>query len=294
VSSYVGGNSAQMLVNAMADKISKGELSSVVCSGCEDMASLTAALGSDEDKDALAANWIDARPEDAPPVRVGPEYIETPMELKHGLQVPVRSYPLFEQAMRAHRGGTVEEHMLETAKMFSGLSEVAAEQPEHAWFPTAHSPEEMVTATATNRWVGYPYTKYMVAAPTVDMAASVILMSVAEARRRGIAEEKMIYLHGCADTIEKEILKRPELHRSPAMHSMGQQLAAAANVDLQSDIKFKDIYSCFPVAVSVLAQEFGLPCEDGRDFTLTGGLPYHGGPGSNCARARSGSRSLHL
>ena len=67
-----------MLVNAMADKISKGELSSVVCSGCEDMASLTAALGSDEDKDTLAANWIDARPEDAPPVRVGPEDQDSP------------------------------------------------------------------------------------------------------------------------------------------------------------------------------------------------------------------------
>ena len=39
----------------------------------------------------------------------------------------------------------------------------------------------------------------------IDQSASVLLMSVAEAKRCGIAENKWIYLHGCADTVEKEV-----------------------------------------------------------------------------------------
>lgn len=128
--------------------------------------------------------------------------------------------------------------------------------------------------------VSFPYTKFMCAVMDVDQAASVIVMSLAEARRQGVAEDKLVYLHGCADTIEKEILKRPELHRSPAMHEMGKVLTASANIPLEQ-VAHKDIYSCFPVAVSVVARELGFEATDGKELTLTGGLPFHGGPGSN-------------
>jgi acetyl-CoA C-acetyltransferase len=40
-----------------------------------------------------------------------------------------------------------------------------------------------------------------------------------------------------------------------------------------------DLYSCFPVAVQVAAHELGLSIE--RDLTVTGGLPFAGGPWSN-------------
>jgi len=42
-----------------------------------------------------------------------------------------------------------------------------------------------------------------------------------------------------------------------------------------------DLYSCFPSAVEIACQELGLSEDDPRDFTLTGGLPYFGGPGNN-------------
>jgi acetyl-CoA C-acetyltransferase len=40
-----------------------------------------------------------------------------------------------------------------------------------------------------------------------------------------------------------------------------------------------DIYSCFPCAVTAISDHLGL-APDAR-FTLTGGLPYFGGPGNN-------------
>mmetsp|Transcript_4941 Transcript_4941/g.5631 ORF Transcript_4941/g.5631 Transcript_4941/m.5631 type:complete len:263 (+) Transcript_4941:2-790(+) len=106
-------------------------------------------------------------------------------------------------------------------------------------------------------------------------------MSEAQALRVGIPASKWVYLHGCADTYEKELLKRPKLHRSPAMKIMGEELEKSSNLNLVRDIKYRDIYSCFPIAVSVLTNELGIVGKHGSDLTLTGGLPYHGGPGSN-------------
>ena len=42
-----------------------------------------------------------------------------------------------------------------------------------------------------------------------------------------------------------------------------------------------DLYSCFPSAVEVACEEFGLAEDDPRGLTVTGGLPYFGGPGNN-------------
>jgi acetyl-CoA C-acetyltransferase len=48
-----------------------------------------------------------------------------------------------------------------------------------------------------------------------------------------------------------------------------------------ADIDLIDLYSCFPVAVEVGAEELGLSLDDPRGLTVTGGLPYAGGPGNN-------------
>ena len=42
-----------------------------------------------------------------------------------------------------------------------------------------------------------------------------------------------------------------------------------------------DLYSCFPSAVEIACQEMGIAEDDPRGLTVTGGLPYFGGPGNN-------------
>jgi len=42
-----------------------------------------------------------------------------------------------------------------------------------------------------------------------------------------------------------------------------------------------DFYSCFPSAVEGAMEALGLGLDDPRPLTLTGGLPYAGGPGNN-------------
>ena len=224
----------------------------------------------------MQSQWCDEA-EMEPPEIVGPRYYSTPHEERHGLDIPTNVYPMFENALRMNLGRTVDEHMRIQSDLFSSFSRVASKHPEHSWFPTYHTAENMMNpGSAGNRWVAFPYTKFHCAVMNVNQGASAIVMSAAEAQRRGVPSSKVIYLHGAAETVEKEILQRPNLHRSPAMHRMGTELFSNANVSAKQ-LTYKNLYSCFPVAVSVVVDELGLEYQDGSNLTMTGGLPYHGG-----------------
>jgi acetyl-CoA C-acetyltransferase len=137
----------------------------------------------------------------------------------------------------------------------------------------------------------------------VDQAAGVIMASEAKARELGVPPERWVYLHGCADAADLwHMLDRQDFHSSPAMRMTGQRALEMAGVGLD-DIDVFDLYSCFPVAVQVGAEELGLALDDPRGLTVTGGLPYAGGPGNNYSmhaiatmmgrlRARPGSYGL--
>jgi acetyl-CoA C-acetyltransferase len=48
-----------------------------------------------------------------------------------------------------------------------------------------------------------------------------------------------------------------------------------------ADLDCFDLYSCFPVAVELACEGLGISETDPRGLTVTGGLPYFGGPGNN-------------
>ena len=85
-------------------------------------------------------------------------------------------------------------------RMMSDFSRVAAAQPEYAWIPEYRTPEQIAApnAAVNNRWVGYPYTKFMNANDNIDGAAAWLMCSVATAKRLGVPEEKWVYQHSGA------------------------------------------------------------------------------------------------
>ena len=162
---------------------------------------------------------------------------------------------------------------------------MAAQNPEHAWFPTERSAQELATVDEVNRAVTSPgYPKYMNAIMDVDQGAAVLLMSVREAARLGIPEHKWVYLHGCADAYDwPTSAERAQLHRAPAMAMCARKALQDARVSM-CDVKHMDIYSCFPSAVQLARREMGfehIGDAQSERLTLTGGLPFHGGPGNN-------------
>jgi acetyl-CoA C-acetyltransferase len=105
-------------------------------------------------------------------------------------------------------------------------------------------------------------------------------MSVAAARRLGVPEEKWVYLRGHADMVDQPLLDRAELgHNSASVLGVREALAVAGVG--RDDISTFDLYSCFPVPVFNFCDGMGLATDDARGLTLTGGLPYFGGPGNN-------------
>src|SRR5205807_85262 len=83
------------------------------------------------------------------------------------------------------------------------MTEIAAQNP-YAWFPVERSSEELITPTAANRLVGYPYTKYMVSVMDVDMAAALLVASHEKADALGVPADRRVYLRGWADRLRKD------------------------------------------------------------------------------------------
>ncbi len=269
----IGGNMPQFLVNKFAEEIAKGKIKLALFAGTEAMDT-----GRKHIKAGAKPDWY----EKAPPK---PEGIveELPMatehEKAHGIWPARNVYPLFENALRGKYGNSISDHQLEMGRLFARFSEVAA-NTDTAWFPVARSAEEVAYPSDVNRMVGWPYTKFMNAMNQVNQAAALILTSVKHAKSLGIPKEKWIYLHGCADVNEKwHVSHRVNYSTSPAIKVMGERAFSMAKKD-QQDIDYFDLYSCFPVAVETARDALGIPKDDPRPLTVTGGLPYHGGAGS--------------
>jgi acetyl-CoA C-acetyltransferase len=170
--------------------------------------------------------------------------------------------------------------MAAIGKLFAHFADVAAKNPL-ADRRQGFTAEQIATVSADNPYIGFPYTKLMNSNAFIDQAAAVILTSVANARAMGIPQDKWVYLHGTADAYDHwYISDRKNFHSSPAMRTVAKETFEMAGTDM-AEMDFIDLYSCFPSAVEIACAENGLSLDDPRGLTVTGGLPYFGGPGNN-------------
>jgi acetyl-CoA C-acetyltransferase len=274
--SDTGGNSPQALVNRTAEDLAAGRIGSALLCGGEVLHSMVQALSAGTPPKWMARDGVE--PSVGPVDFSGTADYEVPYEF----QRPVNVYPLFENALRAQYGHSIAEHQQLLGEMCSRMTEVAAANPD-AWFPIARTPEEIATPTPKNRYIGFPYTKFMNAMIRVDQAAAVLMTTVAAAKSLGIPESRWVYLHGCADAHDHwHVSEREHYHGSPAIKICARESLAMAGWDI-ADVAHIDLYSCFPSAVQIGRDAFGIPADDERPLTVTGGLPYHGGPANNYA-----------
>ena len=70
-------------------------------------------------------------------------------------------------------------------------------------YPEERTLDWLMTPSPENRRMAFPYTKWMCARDEIDMSSAVIMMSAAEAKRRGIPDNKMVYLWGSGDACVK-------------------------------------------------------------------------------------------
>lgn len=270
----VGGNTPQLFVNMFAERIRTGEADVALIAGCEALRTQARAQ-----KAGMVLDWSDD-PGGMPETLGREVQMISRHEMAHGVAMPVHVYPLFENALAAHYGEDPVAHRGRIGALMSRFTKVAAANP-FAALPVERSAAELIEPTSDNRYIGYPYTKYLNANMFVDQAAAVLLMSTAAADAAGVPGTKRVYLHGSADTHEHMLVSnRVDYHSSPAVrigaaHALAEAGVTAAGLD------HIELYSCFPSAVEIAADMIGLAHSDPRGLTLTGGLPYFGGPGNN-------------
>ena len=268
-----GGNSPQALVNRTALDILAGEVNVAVLAGAEAFRTYMRAR-----KQGVRLDWPKADDDDRP-IRIGTELdMSHPAERELGIVMPVQIYPMFETALRAAAGRSVEEHQHYLGRLYAGLSEVAARNP-HAWIQEAKTAEQIITVTDANRMVGFPYPKLMNSNNDVDMGAAVIMCSVEAARRMGISEDLWVFPHAGTDSHEHPFVSnRDTFARTPAVELGGRQVLELAGIGID-DVSVLDLYSCFPSAVQLGARSLGVDLD--RQWSRTGGLTFAGGPWNN-------------
>jgi acetyl-CoA C-acetyltransferase len=274
----IGGNGPQKLVTEFAGAIAAGDVEVALILGSEP-GSTAKYWDGPAQKGRAKPDFTESVGGQLEDRGYGFEQYMSEYTAAHGLTGAPVQYGLLDNARRGRLGLSVDDYRLKMAELFSPFSKVAAKNPFSS-SPMERSVAELITVTAENRMICDPYPRLMVARDQVNHGAGVLLMSVAAARRLGVAEEQWVYLRGHADQTEQDLLDRVDLHVS---HSAKQAVAEALRVaDIGiDDVATFDLYSCFPFPVFTVCDDFGLASDDPRGFTLTGGLPYFGGPGNS-------------
>ncbi len=274
VYSCVGGEQPQTLVAEAAEAVFAGRTHAVLIAGGEATAALKTAI-----KRGVALDWSASTTGNFEDRGFGGPLL-TAHEIAGGLGMPTTTYPAFENALRARLGHSRAEHRRAMAELLSGFSQVAADNP-YAQFPKARTADFLATESTENYALADPYLKWHVAQDAVNQGAAVVVTTVGRATAMGVDSAKFVFLHGYAEVTDAPVLQRPDLSRSRAIEAViGLALESAGRT--AGDIAHLDLYSCFPCAILLAAEALGVDWRT-RALTVTGGLPFFGGPGNNYA-----------
>jgi acetyl-CoA C-acetyltransferase len=269
-----GGQSPQQLVTELAAAIAAGATGVTLVYGAEAISTARALA-----KSGNRPDWSEHAGGDLEDRGYGLGSLLSPPLAAHGLTGAPATYALLENARRARLGQSRADYALGMGRLFAPFTRVAASNP-HASAPVERTAAELVAITAANRMIADPYTRYLVAREKVNQAAAAVLMPVAAARRLGVPADRWVFLPGHADLREQDLLERTDLSRAPALATAASHALEVAGIG-PGEVSMFDLYSCFPIAVSVIADGLGLAPDDPRGLTVTGGLPFFGGPGNN-------------
>ena len=266
----MGGNSPQTLVNGTAIEIQNGDLDLAILCGGEAWRSRMRAR-----KAGVELQWPTS-PQDQFPRVLGEDMkMSHPTERALGIGMPVHVYPMFETAVRAAAGRTVEQQQVLSSELYARFSEVAAANP-YAWLREAKTAEEIRTPSPGNRMIGFPYPKSMNSNNDVDMGAALLMCSVEKAESLGVPRDRWVFPLSGSDCHEHSFIsERWSFAETPAIELGGRRALELAGAGID-DIEIIDLYSCFPSAVHLGAQSLGLSLD--RQLTRTGGLAFAGGP----------------
>jgi acetyl-CoA acetyltransferase len=265
----VGGETPLRVIDDVARRVQRGETTATLIVGAESTRAV--------DRCAKARGTLGWTPMHTPRVKWQvPDTWRRIIEI--GVQRAMHIFALYENALRAHEGMSFADAQDESATLWAALSRVAATNP-YAWSTEPVDAATIRTVSAANRRVAFPFTKLMTANPFVNQGAALLVTDTVTARRLGVPERYWVHPWGSAGADEPaEVLSRSAFHRSTAVeHAIvrAQELTGTT----PDDYRFIELYSCFPTMPKLSGRVLGPMKPDAP--SVTGGLSFFGGPGSN-------------
>ena len=269
--SGIGGTTPHLLVTNAAAAIASGQSDVAVVVSGEALDTVRRAKKAGE-----RVSWSHRDPEKKPFPFEEPFH---PAEVAHSVFQAWLTFAVFDVARRAQLGIDPDAYRRALGELLSPMTAIAEANP-HAWFPQRRSAADLIEPTPANRMVGYPYTKTMVSVMDVDMAAAVVIASDEAADSMGVDPDRRVYLHGTGYSLDPVYVAEHErMWSSPAMADASREALSSAGIGVD-DIGYFDLYSCFGSSLNFACDALGLRTDDTRGLTVTGGLPFAGGPGS--------------
>ncbi len=274
VNASMGGETPVRLAHEAAARIVKGEDIVAAIVGGEAVNAVSQAQ-----KAGAKLGWTPAASRDETVKFPSSKFAMSPAAKQLGVMSPAQIYPFYEVASQAAWGQTPAEASRESAELWARYAAVAATNPS-AWIRTAPNADAIGTVTPDNRLINWPYPKLMVANPSVNQSAAVIVMSLARARKLGIADDKLVHIWGGAKAIEPEdYLQRDRYDHSSAQTAVLDKAVEISGGDAKR-FRHLELYSCFPIVPKMALRTLKLdPAEHAP--TVAGGLTFFGGPLNN-------------
>lgn len=269
-----GGQSSQQSVNEAAARIHSGEADCILLSGAEATKASKAAA-----RNKIEIDWSGASDQTMIDRGVGFDMI-TQSEIAHGLYRPPWLYAMVENAMAAEAGQTRSERRQVMSKLWAEFAAIARDNP-YSQFDPDFDQAFLATPSQANYPFVDPFLKWHMAQDAVNQGAALVMVSEEKADQLGIAQDKRIYLHGAGEAMEPAFTERPGFTQSWAMQvALDRAFTQAGKT--ADEMAIFDLYSCFPCAVFSSTAALGIDAAtDQRPLTVTGGLPFSGGPGNN-------------
>ena len=269
----VGDHSPLSLLFELARSIQRKERTCVLLCGGEAIAQQKYAL-----KAGLTLDWNDERSGSLDDRGWG-----TPLcskeEIQHLGVNPVHFYSLIENSYAYEQGLSWHENHHKNANILAPFSEIAEQNP-HSQFPMKFNSKRIESIDHSNFLLNNSYSKNMVAKDSVNQSAALLLCSLKMAEKWNIPKQRRIYINSYSEGSEFFLSKRPRVSAPSTLAKVFESSLEVSEKKID-DMTFIDLYSCFPCVVNLATKALGLDSNQYPQPTVTGGMPFFGGPGNN-------------
>ena len=184
-------------------------------------------------------------------------------------------YAVIETALRKAHNEEIKEHKEKIGKQYKQFSDLALKN-KNAWTDESFSEKEIIFDSKKNKLMAYPYNKLHCTSWNVNQSAALIICSEKIADKLMIDTSQRVYPIASTENNHMiSVQQRPKLYESFGMNYAAKMIRSYIK-KLGICIDAYDLYSCFPAAVRMFKDS--LKIEDGEPLTVTGSMPFAGGP----------------